>query len=81
MHGCSAMIRETSRMTPPPFSPNRQHVTAFLCHDERCNFNPGFGSYRGCDVHPVGAQRAVPLRPTPRHFVPPVSASNGPLIK
>jgi hypothetical protein len=38
MHGCSAMIAETSRMTPPPFSPNRQHVAAFFCHDERGNF-------------------------------------------
>jgi hypothetical protein len=38
MLGCSAMIAETSRMTPPPFSPNRQHVAAFLCHDERSNF-------------------------------------------
>jgi hypothetical protein len=32
------MSAQTSRMTPPPFSPNRQHVTAFLCHDERSNF-------------------------------------------
>ncbi len=38
MRGCSAIIAEASRMTPPPFSPNRQHVTAFLRHDDRSKF-------------------------------------------
>ena len=42
---------------------------------------PEFVSQRGCDVHLVGAQRAVPLRPAPHHFVPPASASNGHRIK
>ncbi len=37
--------------------------------------------YWGKLLHPVGAQRAVPLRLAPHHFAPPVSASDGPLIK
>ena len=102
MLGCSAIIAEASRRTPPPFSLNRQHVTAFLCRDERSNFKPEFGSQRGSDVHHVGARRpprrmplraapratplrparhATPPRPAQRHFVPPVCASKGTLIK